>query len=113
VRIILLVVGLVVLLAMFPVGLMLFSNETVLKLDAPKTIGVQTPLKIRAENSHGVRWITVTVEQDGKSHETRVAQAKEQHMFPERHVAPKEVTVNVGRQTTPELHDGHPVRRMD
>jgi murein DD-endopeptidase MepM/ murein hydrolase activator NlpD len=106
VRIILLVVGLVVLLAMFPVGLMLFSNETVLKLDAPKTIGVQTPLKIRAENSHGVRWITVAVEQDGKSHETRVAQAKEQHMFPERHVAPKELTVNIGRQSTPELHDG-------
>jgi hypothetical protein len=107
VRIILVVAGFVVLLAMVPLGLMIFSSDTVVKLDpAPKTIGFQTPLKIRTENSHGVRWITVSVEQDGKSHETRVAQAKEQHMFPERHVAPNEVTVNVGKQTTPELHDG-------
>ncbi len=106
-RIILLVAGLIVLLAAAPLALLVLSTETVLKLDpAPKIIGFQTPLHIHVENSHGARWITVDVKQDGKSHEARVAQAKEQHMFPDRHVKPQDVTINLGKQSTPDLHDG-------
>jgi hypothetical protein len=83
------------------------SNETVLTVNPPpKVIGYQTPLHIHAENSHGVRFLNVAVEQDGKSYETRVAQATSQHMFPERHVAPRDVVANVGKQSTPALHDG-------
>lgn len=104
---ILLIAALVIALAAVPLGLMVSSTETVLKLgQTPKVIGLQTPLLIHAENSHGVRWITVNVEQDGKAHQTRVFQTKEQHFFPERHIAPRDVTVSVGKQTTPELHDG-------
>jgi murein DD-endopeptidase MepM/ murein hydrolase activator NlpD len=107
VKIILIIVALLVLLAMVPLWLLVSSSDTVLKLDpAPKVIGIQTPIRIHAENPHGVRWITVKVEQDGKSHETRAFQAKDQHFFPERNVAPRDTTVNVGKQTTPELHDG-------
>jgi hypothetical protein len=107
VKIILLIAALVVALAAAPLWLMVSSTETVLKLDkTPKVIGIQTPVVVHAENPHGVRWITVSVEQDGKAHETRAFQAKEQHFFPERNIAPRNVTVNLGKQTTPELHDG-------
>jgi len=107
VKIILLVVAVIILLAAAPLTLLVLSTETVLKVEpAPKIIGQQTPLRIHTENPHGTRWITVNVEQDGKAHETRVAQAKDQHMFPERHVAPKDINVSVGKQSTPELHDG-------
>ncbi|MES1260996.1 MAG: M23 family peptidase, partial [Acidobacteriota bacterium] len=106
-KIILVIVTVIVLLAMAPLALLVFSTETVLRVDpAPKVIGFETPLHIRGENSHGIRWITVAVQQDGKSYETRVAQAAEQHMFPERHVAPKDVTVKIGKQSAPALHDG-------
>ncbi len=102
-----LLVVLVLVIVIVPLSLFVFSSETVLKVDpAPKAIGFQTPLHIHAENPHGIRTITVAVEQDGKSSETRVAQAPSQHIFPERHVAPIEVTANLGKQTDPALHDG-------
>lgn len=100
-------VVLVLLLAAAPVYLMVSSTETVLKaVDQPKVVGMKTPMRVRAENPHGVRWMTVSVSQDGKSHDTRVAQAKAQHMFPERGVKPQEVSVDLGRAVMPELHDG-------
>jgi hypothetical protein len=96
-----------VLLAAAPLTLFVMSTETVLKVDPPvKVIGFKTPVHIHEENSHGVRSMTVTVEQDGKTYDTRVAQAASQHMFPERHVAPRDVTVEVGKSSFSALHDG-------
>ena len=106
-KIILAIVAVVVLLAMFPLTLLVLSTNTALKVDpAPKVIGYETPLHIHAENSHGVRWITVDVQQDGKSHESRVFQAKEQSFFPKRNVPATDLNVKIGKQTAPELHDG-------
>jgi len=97
----------VVLLAAAPLTLFVMSTETAIKVDPPvKVIGYKTPVHIHEENSHGVRSMTVTVEQDGKTYDTRVAQAASQHMFPERHVAPRDVTVEVGKSSSPALHDG-------
>jgi len=107
VKIILGLILLVVLLAAAPLWLFVSSTDTVLAVDpAPKVIGFETPLNVRASNPHGVRWITVTLEQDGKSHETRAFQAKAQHIFPERNVAPRDLGLKLGKQSTPELHDG-------
>lgn len=106
-KIILAVAALVIVLATVPMWLMVSSTDTVLKVEpAPKVIGSQTPLKIHAANTHGTRWITVNVEQDGKAHEARVYQTKAQQFFPQRNVAPVDVTANVGTQTAPDLHDG-------
>jgi hypothetical protein len=97
----------VVLLAAAPLTLFVMSTETAIKVDPPvKVIGFKTPVHIHEENSHGIRSMTVTVEQDGKTYDTRVAQATSQHMFPERHVAPRDVTVDVGKSSAPALHDG-------
>ena len=106
-KIIIVIVVLLVLLAAAPLTLLVMSTTTALKVDPPvKVIGFKTPLHIHEENSHGIRTMTVTIEQDGKSYDTRVAQATSQHMFPERNVAPRDVTVDIGKQTTPALHDG-------
>ncbi len=94
-------------LAAAPLTLIVLSNETTLKVEPPvKVIGYKTPLHIHAENSHGVRSMTVTVEQDGKKYDTRVAQANAQHIFPEHNVPPRDVTIEIGKQTAPALHDG-------
>lgn len=90
-----------------PLSLFVLSSGTVLKVDpAPKAIGIVTPLHIHVENPHGIRTLNVAVEQDGKSYESRAAQAASQHMFPERNVAPRDVVASVGKQTAPALHDG-------
>jgi hypothetical protein len=103
--IIIAVVALVV--VALPLGLIVASNTTVLKIDPPvKAIGYKTPIHIHEENSHGVRSLTVTIQQDGKSYDTRAAQAPAQHIFPEHNVAPRDVTVEVGKETAPALHDG-------
>ncbi len=103
----LVIVFLALLLCAAPLVYLVSSNETVLKLEnPPKVIAFQTPVTVRAENSHGLRWITLGVTQDGKTTETRIAQAKEQSIFPKRNVPPEIVRTNVGKQSTPSLHDG-------
>ena len=95
------------LIVSLPIGLLVMSTTTAIRVEPPvKVIGFKTPVHIHEENSHGVRIITVAVEQDGKSYDTRAYQAPSQHIFPERHVAPRDVTVDVGKQTAPALHDG-------
>jgi len=107
VRLILVVVIVVLALAAVPLSLFVMSTGTTMKIEpAPKVIGFRTPIHIHAENPHGVRALTVTVEQDGKSYESRAAQAASQHIFPERNVPPKDVTVEIGKQSDPALHDG-------
>jgi murein DD-endopeptidase MepM/ murein hydrolase activator NlpD len=102
-----LLVAAIVLFVAAPLALIISSNDTVLTVDpAPKAIGFRTPIHIHVANSHGVRALTVSIEQDGKSSETRAAQAPSQHIFPERNVGPKDVTVNIGKETMPALHDG-------
>ncbi len=105
-----LIIGAIIVLLVavsIPLTLVVLSNETALKVDPPvKAIGYKTPVHIHVENSHGIRTLTVSVQQDGKSYDTRAAQAGAQHIFPERNVPPRDVTVNVGRESAPALHDG-------
>ncbi|HXJ40140.1 MAG TPA: hypothetical protein VNH18_12755, partial [Bryobacteraceae bacterium] len=104
---ILTVVVIVLLLAAAPLIYLVSSTESVVKVEnAPKVIGFQTPVKMHIENSHGTRWVTLGVTQDGKTTETRIAQAKNQSIIPQRHVPPIDLMANVGKQTTPSLHDG-------
>ena len=96
-----------VLVAAVPLVVVVSSNTTELKIDPPvKVIGYKTPVHIHAVNSHGVRFLTVTIEQDGKSSDTRVAQAVSQHIFAEHNVAPLDVTAEIGKLSAPALHDG-------
>jgi murein DD-endopeptidase MepM/ murein hydrolase activator NlpD len=107
VKTVIVVVIALLVLAAAPLTLIVLSNETTLKVDPPvKVIGYKTPVHIHAENSHGVRIMTVTIEQDGKKYDTRVAQASSQHIFPEHNVQPLDVTAEIGKQTAPALHDG-------
>ncbi len=98
---------LLVLIAAVPITMMVLSTDTVLTVDPPvKVIGIKTPIHIHAVNPHGVRALTVAVQQDGKTYETRAAQAPSQHIFPQRNVAPLDINTTVGKQTAPDLHEG-------
>jgi murein DD-endopeptidase MepM/ murein hydrolase activator NlpD len=109
-KLIIVFVALFLLVASVPLTLVVLSNETELKVDpVVKVVGMKTPLHIHAVNSHGVRTLTVSVQQDGKSYDTRAAQATSQQFFPERNVKPRDVTVDIGKQSAPALHDGKAV----
>ncbi len=106
-KLVIAVVILLLIVASIPLTMMVLSTDTALSVDpAVKVIGVKTPLHIHAVNPHGVRVLTVTVRQDGKNYDSRAAQAASQHIFPQRNVPPSDVTVFLGKLSTPQLHDG-------
>ncbi len=98
---------LVLILIAVPAFFFLNSTHTDIAIQPePKVIGFQTPVQIHIDNPHGVRAVTVSVEQDGKSWDTDAASSKLGRIFIRRNVAPMDLTVNVGKQSDAALHDG-------
>ena len=93
-----------------PAVLFFSSTGTNMAVDPiVKTIGYETPVHVHLINPHGTRLVAVTVEQDGKSYPmnpTPSAETPARRIFVQRHAAPRDVTVNVGKKSAPDLHDG-------
>ncbi len=91
-----------------PVTLLSWSTWTTISVDPPvKVIGFQTPFKIHLENPHGERTVKVDLEQDGKTYNVSTeVQPVKRFVFNRGHAAPRDLTVNAGKQSTPALHDG-------
>ena len=100
------VVILALLLIGAPVALYVSSKPGILVVDPVKVIGNATPLKIRIESPHGIRKLTVEVEQDGKSYSATSIETSARRFMFERHAAPISLTSTLGRKTMPGLHDG-------
>jgi len=105
VKVILLI--LVLLLIAAPAALFLSSTGTSIGLNPPVgEIGIETPVHVHLVNPHGVRSVTVTIEQDGKSYPAPALSTPARRIFVTRHAAPHDLTVKVGKQSAPALHDG-------
>ena len=90
-----------------PAALFLTSNGTKITVDPTvKVIGYETPVHLRLTNPHGTRLVAVTIEQDGKSYPFISAESPVHRIFVQRHAAAHDVTVNVGKKSAPDLHDG-------
>lgn len=102
------IAALLLLLILIAVPLTFFftSTGTNIGVQPVKVVGFETPVRIHIENPHGVRSATVTLEQDGKTWETNAAASPLRRFRIQRHVAPRDLTVNVGKQTDTALHDG-------
>ena len=72
----------------------------------PSAIGEQTPVSVHVVSPHGLRRLTATIEQDGKSTSTVVAQDKPHRLGLFKNEAPRDLTFNVGRKDVPSLHEG-------
>jgi murein DD-endopeptidase MepM/ murein hydrolase activator NlpD len=106
VKVILLLV-LVLLLVGAPAVLFLSSGSTGIRVNPPVgTIGLETPVHVHLVNPHGVRSLTLTVEQDGKSYIVSSIVSSARRIFINRHAAPSNFTLKVGKQSAPALHDG-------
>jgi murein DD-endopeptidase MepM/ murein hydrolase activator NlpD len=90
-----------------PLTLFFLSAPTAISVHPQlSAIGVSTPVQVHVENQHGVRYIAVTLEQGGKSYTTRTADTPAKHVFFNSHVPPRDVTVTLGKNLDPDLHDG-------
>jgi murein DD-endopeptidase MepM/ murein hydrolase activator NlpD len=106
VKITILIVVVLLLIVAAPAALFLTSTGTAITVDpAVKTIGYETPVHLHVTNPHGARSVTAAVEQDGKLYPV-TGTSVPRRIFPARHVAPLDVTLNVGKKSAPDLHDG-------
>jgi murein DD-endopeptidase MepM/ murein hydrolase activator NlpD len=100
---------LIVLLLIVAVPAFFFFSSTGTVVDvnpAVKVIGLETPVHLHLVNPHGVRSVTLTVEQDGKSYPAPAIESPARRILIQRHAGPRDLTVNVGKQSAPALHDG-------
>jgi murein DD-endopeptidase MepM/ murein hydrolase activator NlpD len=80
-----------------PAVLYLRGTETAISVNpAVKVIGFDTPVDLHLANKHGVKSVAVAVAQDGKEYAEPV-QGAPSHA---------DLTVKVGKQSAPALHDG-------
>ncbi len=103
-RVLLLVVLLVLVGA--PIYLFVAGTHTTLELAPVTVLGNATPVKLKATNPHGTRMLLVEVEQDGKSYALPPVSSPARRFLIERHAAPTNLTLNLGKQAAPALHDG-------
>ena len=101
----LVIVALLVIAA--PLTLFFLSAPTAISVSPQLTaIGLSTPVQVRVENPHGVRYVAISIEQDGKTYTTRTAQQPMKRFVFSGHEAPREIKVTVGKDIDPSLHDG-------
>lgn len=101
----LVIVALLVIAA--PLTLFFASAPTVISVSPQlSAIGLSTPVQVHVENPHGIRYVAVSIEQDGKTYTARTAQAPMKRIVFSGHEAPRDVNVTVGKDIDPSLHDG-------
>jgi hypothetical protein len=89
------------------IGIFVFAKGPHVEVKSPPSaIGGETPIAVHVESPHGVSLLTVSMEQNGKSASTVVAQEKRHRLGLFRNEAPRDFTVNVGKKMLPSLQDG-------
>jgi murein DD-endopeptidase MepM/ murein hydrolase activator NlpD len=102
-----LLIALGALIAALVVGVFVLAQAPHLEVKSPPSaIGDQTPVTVHIGGKHGFSQITASIEQDGKSTPVVVAQVKRHRLGLFRNEAPRDVTFNIGRKTSPGLHEG-------
>ncbi len=77
-----------------PAALYMRGTDTAISVNpAVKVIGFDTPVHVHLDNKHGVKSVAVVLAQDGKE-------------YPEATASSADLTVKVGKQSVPALHDG-------
>jgi hypothetical protein len=106
---------LIVVVAIYPALLLMRSTATEIQLQTPvKVVGVSTPVRLVALNSHGVRELSATIDQGGKSYRVfeHAEPAQRWSLLPTRR-NPQSFEFEIGSKKAPGLHDGNAVLRIE
>jgi len=101
-----LVVGALLIAA--PVLLWLLSSETTVSVVSPvRVIGMETPIEVRADNRHGIRRLTVELEQNGNRYAVYTTHQPARRIgFLGANEPPRTLKLAVGKKQAPALQDG-------
>lgn len=106
---------LILLIGMYPALLLMRSTATEIQLQTPvKVVGVATPVRLVTLNSHGVRELSATIEQGGKSY--RVFEQTEpstRWSLLARQSSPQSFAFEVGSKKAQGLHDGKATLKIE
>jgi len=101
------IIALVLVLIVGTIALFVMSGHTTMSLTPPvKTIGVSTPVTVKAFNSHGERRLTAYIEQDGARSPLFAQASPATRFFWERHAAPRLYMFDAGKTKAPNLKEG-------
>jgi murein DD-endopeptidase MepM/ murein hydrolase activator NlpD len=73
---------------------------------AVKIVGIETPMHVKVQNSHGIRTLTAVIEQDGKSYPLAKTAQPAKWFVVRGKPATHNLDLNVGKKNVPALHDG-------
>ena len=97
----------VILILIFSViGLLHFSEPPLLHFQTVSAIGQATPISFRISAPHGVRQVSVFIEQDGVRYLVLEEKEPTRRVLWKRHVPDKNISLTVGTRAIPQLKDG-------
>jgi len=98
----------VLIVVAIPLLLLMLSATPVVKMDPPvKVVGMETPVRVQVQGSHGFRAVTAYLEQAGQRHKVyELSQPATRIFFLRKHVPPREVAFTAGKKQVPALQDG-------
>jgi len=102
-------------IGMYPALLLMRSTATEIQLQTPvKVVGESTPVRLITLNSHGVRELSATLEQGGKSYRVFAQQEPATRWsLLARQSSPQSFAFEVGSKKAQGLHDGKATLRID
>ncbi|MGH9631998.1 MAG: M23 family peptidase, partial [Bryobacteraceae bacterium] len=95
-------------LCVFLLAVLAFSEGSQIELDPPvAVIGLETPFRVQVENPHGVRTLTVSVEQNGVRHKIyEVSKDAKRNPFFRQDEPPQVFEFRAGQKQASALKDG-------
>jgi len=101
------IIALVLVLIAGTIALFVMSGHTVFSLTPPvKTIGVSTPVTVKASNSHGERLLTAYIEQNGARSPLFAQASPATRFFWQRSAPPRLYMFDAGKTKAPNLKEG-------
>src|SRR5580692_985270 len=101
------IIALVLVLILGTIALFVMSGHTTMSLTPPvKTIGVSTPVTVKAFNSHGERLLTAYIEQNGARSPLFAQASPATRFFWQRSAPPRLYMFDAGKTKAPNLKEG-------
>ena len=100
--------GVLLALLLLPFIFLLATSTTpAVRIDpVVKMIGMETPVKLQIENSHGIRRAAASIEQNGKSYPVYERSEPSRRFFVARNQPPREIAFTAGKKQAAGLQDG-------
>jgi murein DD-endopeptidase MepM/ murein hydrolase activator NlpD len=99
-------IAIILVLVIGVAALLAVSGHTTVTIPPVKSVGVATPMTVTVTNPHGVRKLTAYLEQNGAQYSLYEDSVKTTRLFWNRHLPPRTVSFDAGKNKAPNLKEG-------